>query len=61
MVDWLNPTREMEAGREAGRQDRDREVEELQEQLADLQERIRSAIVQLEGCNIEGAMAMLKD
>jgi len=32
-MDWLNPTREMQEGREAGRQDRQNEIDNLQMEL----------------------------
>ncbi len=49
MVDWLNPTNEMMEGRHAGRQDRNREVEELEQEIEWLNEVIGELKDSIEG------------
>lgn len=38
MTDWMNPTRDMEAGRDAGRNDRQREIDDLEAECAAIAE-----------------------
>lgn len=59
MVDWLNPTREMLSGRDAGRNDRQNEIDDLDREREELKNAIAAALEQLRAGNLQAGIDVL--